>query len=423
MHVTWIDSHAALVALAEEWKALDGDVPFRRLPWLVAWWRHFGLPDGSTTDGGSWEVRSPDGILPASLQPERKPLRPSRQLLTLAVRDADGTLLGVAPWYLSRSLAHGRAIRFLASGVVCSDYLTILSRAGREADVAGALADWLVAESDRWDLIDLDGVDAEDTIVRELGNRLAAAGHRVHLSPGPNCWRAELPSTWEEYLAGMAASKRQRARRLHRRLIESGRASIRSIDDVSQWDSGFRTFCRLHQLRRESLGERGCFARPEFGRFLDVAGRQMLATGHVGMLILEIDGRPAAVEFNLLSAETVYYYQGGVDPALLSEQPGHLLTALRIERAIASGHRAVDFLRGDEPYKAHWEAKPRPLIGVRIVRRRPAAQLRHGVWLAQREARRLVRRGLDAAGKVSRKIRAERKPKSQPAKESGTTKP
>ena len=381
MHVRPIRELEDLAPLAEAMNSLAGDVPFRRYEWLANWWRHFGPGICG---------RSPDE---------------SNGLLALAVHDNDGSLVGLAPWYVTQSLAHGRAIRFLGSGIVCSDYLTLLASPGRETDVAGALANWLAARTDLWDVIELEGVDAEDVAVPELGQRLSASGFGLHEFAGPNCWRVPLPKSWEDFLATLAASKRQRARRLQRRLLESGRATIRVIDDVEQWNQGFSIFHDLHQKRRTSIGDPGVFATPEFGRFLNDAGRELLRAGHAVMLILEIEGQPAAAEYNLLGGGIVYFYQAGIDPAQLAEQPGHLLTAARIERVIRRGYKAVDFLQGDEPYKAQWGAVPRQLKTWRIVGRGPAAQLRHQAWMLSRSARRLAKEGVTAAEQFGRKTK------------------
>ncbi|MCE9555088.1 MAG: GNAT family N-acetyltransferase [Planctomycetes bacterium] len=106
---------------------------------------------------------------------------------------------------------------------------------------------------------------------------------------------------------------------------------------------------------------------------------------------------------NLLGGGIVYFYQAGIDPDQLAEQPGHVLTAARIERVIQRGYSAVDFLRGDEPYKAQWGAQPRSLMTLRIVRRRPVAQLRHQAWILGCGARRLARQGITSAEQFSRK--------------------
>ena len=54
-------------------------------------------------------------------------------------------------------------------------------------------------------------------------------------------------------------------------------------------------------------------------------------------------------------------------------------------------YRTFDFLRGDEPYKAHFRAKPHPCVEIRVVPARSAAQVRHGIWRAATAAKSWLR--------------------------------
>jgi CelD/BcsL family acetyltransferase involved in cellulose biosynthesis len=102
----------------------------------------------------------------------------------------------------------------------------------------------------------------------------------------------------------------------------------------------------------------------------------MLNAGQLRMSWLELDGTPAAAEYHLADGSTTYAYQGGVDPERLNEEPGRLSTILCLQHAIEEGHRRLDFLRGDEPYKAHWRAEPRATYDYRVVPNRRLAKLR-----------------------------------------------
>lgn len=90
----------------------------------------------------------------------------------------------------------------------------------------------------------------------------------------------------------------------------------------------------------------------------------------------------------------LYAYQAGVDPEAMKLQPGKLLNLGTIRRAIEQGYRAIDFLRGDEPYKAHLRAAPRPSLQLRIVPNRPAARLRNNLFLAGRQVKQWMKTGL-----------------------------
>ena len=138
----------------------------------------------------------------------------------------------------------------------------------------------------------------------------------------------------------------------------------------------------LHQRRRRSLGQRGCFASPRFAAFHREVMPAMLAQGQLQLHWLELDGRPVAAEYHLAGGGVIYAYQSGIDPARLDAEPGRLITAALLRRAIRQGFSAYDFLRGDEPYKAHFCAAPRPMLALRAVAGRPLARLRHTLWLA-----------------------------------------
>ena len=190
-----------LAPYADDWERLAGGVPFRSWTWLGHWWRHYGP------------------------QNEADALR--TRLAVLGVFDDAKSLMGVAPWYLECSAMHGRVLRPLGSGEVCSDYLSLLCHPATEEAVVEALADYLVEnalrddpDAFRWDLLELDGVDAEDRTVADLVNSLAVSGCTVHRRPGVNCWRLELPTDWDSYVASLGRNLRRDLRRLERELLE-----------------------------------------------------------------------------------------------------------------------------------------------------------------------------------------------------------
>ena len=362
MQITRITTAAELESLAGHWNRLAGGVPMRRHEWLATWWRHYGQP---------------------------------HELYTLCVRDSDSRLAGIAPWYLQRSASEGRALRFLGSGEVCSDYQSLLVEPGRESEVTSVLADWLVdhrnERRDAWDLLHLSGVAADDLATRALAERLAGHGCQIHQSAGPNCWRLALPGDWQTYLASLSKSHRKQVRRLEERCFGTGRAVLRTVERADDLPRGLKILTELHQRRRQALGESGCFASPAFAAFHAEAMQRLLAAESLRLHWLELDGQPVAAEYHLAGGGVVYGYQAGVDPQRLDDEPGRLAAIATLKLAIEQGYQAFDFLRGDEPYKAHWRAEPRPSIELRIVPRRASARLRHTVWLAREQVRRLVR--------------------------------
>ncbi len=356
LYVELLRSDEQLAAAADEWNRLAGAMPFRRWEWIEAWWRHYRTAE--------------------------------TELFVPAVRSDAGRLVGLAPWYLTTGGGRGRVIHFLGDGEVCSEYPTVLAEQGVEPQVAVALTAWLCEDAKRrWDLIELTAVEAGDPMVNALAAQFAVRGHRVHRRPSMNCWSVELPTTWEKLLTPLSGSRRAQVRQLVRKHFEQGGAKVRLLKDPAELESQFAMLVDLHQRRRRQLGQSGSFASPRFAAFHQEVSRRMLRSGQLRLVRTELAGRPIAVDYSFTSGDTVYYYQTGIEPEAESVSPGWLGMIGTLRMAIEQGYRRFDFLRGDEPYKASWGATPRPLQDLRIVARRPTAQLRHAVWRAQTNLR------------------------------------
>lgn len=361
MIIERIASYERLAELAPSWNRLSRGVPFRSWQWLGTWWLHYGGP----------------------LDPRRH----NAELYTLCVYD-QGELVAIAPWYVQTFPLHGRVVQFLGSGQVCTDYQTVLCKPGWEARVAVELAGWLSsraagAGADGWDQLELGGVDAANTMIRSLTETLAERGALAHCRPGQPCWRVDLPGSWEEYTAMLSRSHRKELRACQRRYFATGRAVLHTVSDAAELSTAMDLLIDLHQRRRRSLGDPGCFAAPRFTSFhLDVSAR-LLACGQLRLHWLELDGAPVAAEYHLCGTQgTIYAYQSGIEVGALAHSPGRLATMAILRAAIVEGLRAFDLLRGDEPYKAHWRAQPRAMVEVRVFPGNPANHLRYGMRVA-----------------------------------------
>ena len=87
---------------------------------------------------------------------------------------------------------------------------------------------------------------------------------------------------------------------------------------------------------------------------------------------------------------------------------GRLSHLATIRRAIERGDAAFDFLRGDEPYKAHLRAVPRGTFEARAIPARRAARLRQTGLGGRRERRGVaevrVAIGRASAGRVNERF-------------------
>ena len=78
--------------------------------------------------------------------------------------------------------------------------------------------------------------------------------------------------------------------------------------------------------------------------------------------------RRIAAGITFETADSIYYYNAGVDPDARELSPGVLMVERYVRRALERGLTRMDFLRGDEPYKYEWGAVDEPIQRV-LVRR------------------------------------------------------
>jgi CelD/BcsL family acetyltransferase involved in cellulose biosynthesis len=368
-----------LADIAERWNELAQGVPFCSWEWLSTWWRFY--------------------------------CGPQDQLCAVVIRDTDERIVAIAPWYLSNKRSQGRVIRLLGSGEICSDYVTVLCEPELRAVVIERLARYLTDEaSNDWDLLELSGIAQHDETVEGLSRTLIDRKHLCLQTAQQSCWSVALPTDWDQYLAKLSKSRRERTRKLYRQEYLSGCAKLQMVVREDQLARAFELLIELHQRRRNSLGQAGCFASERFLRFHRSITQQFFELGKLRMLWLELEGRPAAVEYGLVGNDTVYYYQGGFDPDLSDRRPGWLAFSGSLKLAIEQGYRKFDFLRGDEPYKASWAAQPQPLRDIVIAGRHPMGMVRFVTRQAQRGVRRAARQGWNLAASLSAKCRSSATP-------------
>ncbi len=349
---------------AEAWNSLAGGVPFRQWDWNQAWARHYG-----SMNARPWVA---------------------------TVRDHQNRLIGVAPWRLTRSQLRGRVVSFLGSGEVCSDYLSILAATEHRQAVAHTLAGWLSGPAaDQWDLLEFDGVEADDPAMLALFDELAKRGYTIQSRQPCSAWRLELPRTWNEYLDCLSRSRRDKVRQLTRKFLDTGLCVPKLAKTESEMEFGWRVLCDLHQRRRQSLGQPGCFASPRFAAFQEEVVRQLFADGKLRLHWIEYEGKPVAAEYGITGGSVVYAYQCGLDPEHPKLKAGWLNTIASLNRAIEQGFRGFDWLRGDEPYKASWRATPRPLVTVTVAGRGAGARIRHKLVTAGQRARHWLNRRIN----------------------------
>ncbi|MEM8732613.1 MAG: GNAT family N-acetyltransferase [Planctomycetota bacterium] len=343
-----VESAHELLALQEEWDALEFDSPFMEFGWLCSWWLQIG------GNGSLYVVTS---------------------------RDESGQLVLIAPWYLHQSRTRGTEIRFLGSGKICSDYSSLAVHTdSNPAEEVAALVEWLRQRSD-WKCINLEGCAKSDSHIGLFVRLMADRGYQFFGKQEESFWRLQLPNSYSEFVSTRPKKTRQKLRKVERESFPDSEFEL--CTEQRDLDSYLHDFKLMHMARhRELHGHDGCFEDLSFDAFLKSNLARLLSEQRLWFGRLRIDGQVAASCIAMQRHDILYYYQTAFDPKLFAHQPGWIQNIHLIQNCIAQRVSAIDFLRGDEPYKARLGAEACPHERLRTVANTPAAQLRFGVWSA-----------------------------------------
>ncbi len=322
-----ITTAAELETLAPAWHDLwsraPAATPFHSPAWLVPWWREIG--------GGD---------------------------LRVLVARQDERLVGLLPLYLQHERDGGK---LLPLGIAISDYLDGLFAAGSGLEVAAAILRRL-ADRDDWQACELHPLRAGSPLLAAR-----APGCRDESLAFEPCQVLDVPPGARDLREVIPSGMRAKFRQAERRAAKAGRVRLETATAASLAEI-LEALFRLHAARWDSRDAPGVLADPAIRRFHRAAAPQLLAAGLLRLHALRLDDEIIAVVYALSAKDRAYCYLSGFDPAFGAISPGTLTVGHTIREALGEGARAIDFLRGREPFKARWGAREQPCYG-RMLRR------------------------------------------------------
>jgi Protein of unknown function, DUF482. len=320
--------------LRAEWTELlqdsGSDCLFLSWEWMFSWWQH---------------------------------LSSSRKLHLITVRDR-GMLVAIAPLTLCppnfKRLRPCRALEFLASGTVGSDYLSFLIRRGYEevalAEIGASLTKANV-------MLELVRVESTSFVMTATALELKQAGWRpmrqtTNYSPFINL----KGHTWDSYCETLAYSHRRDIRRKLANLKKTFNVRFERVETEEQRVDAMARFIDLHLTRWADDGGSTALESEALKQFHLSLSKVALERGWLRLYTLWLDDRPGAIVYLFRYADTFYYYQASFDKEFGKYGVGMLTLAMAIKAACEEGAAEFDFLHDDELYKYLWAREERELI-------------------------------------------------------------
>ena len=282
----------------------------------------------------------------------------------LVLRGVDGVIQALLPVLLRRVPFHRvpvTALTWAAGDVGCPDHLDLLSLPGaRVTELATSL------EALPWELLILSNLAPGAETTMRLCASFAARGYDVRRQKLWVCPYLDLSGDWERYLGTLTPTRRQTLRRKERQLQRQHAMSFTDYDGA-QVETGLSYLFSLHERRWDN--EVGAFQDPSARRLHRRFAAELAACRRLWLSTLDVGGEPVAAWYGFTWGDTVYFYQSGRDPRWERESVGLVLMARMVRRAIESGFRRFDFLRGADPYKQQWTTTQRMTEEITVFRR------------------------------------------------------
>ncbi len=325
MAVVWITTTAGFEKLRPHWNRLlersYRPEIFRTWEWLFTWWESFATPEDQ---------------------------------LAIATVQHGAEVLAIAPMYLQEReglVRTERRLRLLGDRSVGSDFLDWIVPWPDEQRLTAVLLDAMLAEFGRGVVYDLLDVAADSAVARRVVPLLSDKGWVVKQAVRYHCPYLQLPPTVEEFEKRLSPRTRESLRRKLRKLGNSGRWELWHGGKEIALEDALRLLWVLHDRRWE--GREGDSTRRE--GFREFHARLLNRMREEAQLVLlRLDGRPIAAQYNFRYLDKLYQYQSGFDPEFAALSPGMVLMLLVLREAIEDSVAWFEMLRGEEGYKGHF---------------------------------------------------------------------
>jgi len=292
-------------------------------------------------------------------------------LYILLISDNNNTIAGIAPLKISRNKKYGaiiRALEFMGSDYVASEYLDFIFKSGTENECMRVLTNYLMSEKD-WDCISLVDIYSNSENYRLLREYISVFDcfHEYHISN--NCPYISLPKSWDIYLNSLNRKRRYNLRSREKSLQKKHTVEILYAEEHHETiNESMQRYFELQEQRIQDKGISSIVTNKKFQQFHVDIIKSFLSNGWLSLTFLKVDGDEVACLYGYKYNNKYYHYQGGFRPELKRYGIGALIISKQIEKLIESGYREYDFLRGDEEYKYDWTASSRKEVDFTIYR-------------------------------------------------------
>ena len=311
------------------WNSLLPSTPqasfFHSFDWFKTYWKHFGG---------------------------------EQQIKVLVVR-AGGSPIGIVPLCIVNERYQVGEVRVLTYPL--SDWGTWYGPIGSDQSASLFMATQHLANSPReWDMVDFRWVGADAYQSHAMGRALRAVGWSPRKSAYQTCSVIRTDQgDFEEYFAARSKKWRHELRRLDRVLERQGKVEIERHrpagaccgDGDPRWDLYDQCLSISEQSWQGSSTTGNTICHDRVRDFLRDCHGAAARRGMLDLVVLRLNGAPAAFQYNYVYDRSVYGLRMGFDRNVSDQGIGKVLVSKMIEDSFRRGDRAVNLGSGDYDFK------------------------------------------------------------------------
>jgi CelD/BcsL family acetyltransferase involved in cellulose biosynthesis len=261
------------------------------------------------------------------------------------------------------------------TGIYSCLFRPVLGDNGERPRIARSLGQSIARALSPNDIVHFDAVDADWAEMTDFEAGLAEGGFTTARYAHFGNWHQALADqSFSDYLASRDGALREILRRKQRVADRRG-AEFVIVRDESELASHWAAYDAVYRSSGKS---------PEpYPDFQASLARHAARHGALRLGILRLGDVPVAVQLWIVWRGTATVLKLAHDEAHHDLSPGSLLTIYMIKNLMEQDHiDAIDFGRGDDPYKRRWVAERRARIGLIAANPRTP----HGALLLARQA-------------------------------------
>lgn len=282
-------------------------------------------------------------------------------------------IIGIAPLYIaSRKIGPFKLneIHFIGSSGLGSDYLAVITRKGREKDVADVIYDHLISGqlSSRWDRMTLNDIPADNLFLLHFMTRLEADGKYAEISRDSFCPRVKIANNEGEFYGMLSKRWRDRFKQ-DLRVINHEPQIQHEIIEGEKVSEKLHDFCEFYK-------EKSDWPRESSSHMLKMLNSKYIKDSPIQIHLLYLKDQLIAGLLHFKFQRVLAAYLMVVDKEYTHSPQvsfGNLLVGKAILNAMNNGYSVYDLLKGAERYKFHWATGGKCTLQLTVWQKRPIA--------------------------------------------------